>query len=134
MIDPAIIIAAFLGGLVALSLRLPPLVGFLAGGFALNFLGIAPPPLLGVLADVGVTLLLFSIGLKLDIRTLLRRDVWGGASLHMLVSTLMLVAMFTASRHWDCRCWPGRPNHSAAAGLCPVLLQHGIRGEGTGET
>ncbi|WP_170825750.1 cation:proton antiporter family protein [Halomonas caseinilytica] len=96
MIDPAIIIAAFLGGLVALSLRLPPLVGFLAGGFALNFLGIDPPPLLGVLADVGVTLLLFSIGLKLDIRTLLRRDVWGGASLHMLVSTLMLVAMFAA--------------------------------------
>lgn len=93
MIAPAFLLAAFLGGLAAMCLRLPPLVGFLAGGFVLNALGFTPTPLLELVADVGVTLLLFSIGLKLDIRTLLRRDVWGGATLHMLISSLTMVAL-----------------------------------------
>ncbi|MDN3558041.1 cation:proton antiporter family protein [Halomonas maura] len=103
MIDPAFILAAFLGGLTAMSLRLPPLVGFLAGGFVLNALGYDATPLLDILADVGVTLLLFSIGLKLDIRTLLRNDVWGGASLHMLASTLSLVGLLSLLK------WLGLP-------------------------
>ncbi|WP_174787703.1 cation:proton antiporter family protein [Halomonas halmophila] len=94
MIDPAFIIAAFLGGLVAQILRLPPLVGFLAGGFALNVLGFEASAMLDVVAGIGVTLLLFTIGLKLDIRTLLRPDVWGGATLHMLASTLALMGIF----------------------------------------
>ncbi|XKE46410.1 cation:proton antiporter [Halomonas organivorans] len=103
MIAPAFILAAFLGGLAAMSLRLPPLVGFLAGGFVLNALGYEATPLLHVLADVGVTLLLFSIGLKLDIRTLLRPDVWGGATLHMLASTATMVGLFSLFK------WLGLP-------------------------
>ncbi|MDX1466689.1 MAG: cation:proton antiporter, partial [Halomonas sp.] len=93
MIEPAFLLAAFLGGMSAMLLRLPPMVGFLAGGFALNALGFDKTPLLEALADIGVVLLLFSIGLKLDVRTLLRRDVWGGATLHMLASTLVMVAL-----------------------------------------
>ncbi|GHE20434.1 cation:proton antiporter family protein [Halomonas urumqiensis] len=93
MIDAAFLLAAFLGGLAAIAVRLPPLVGFLAGGFVLNGLGYDQTPLLELVANVGVTLLLFTIGLKLDVRTLLRRDVWGSASLHMAGSSLMFMGL-----------------------------------------
>jgi predicted Kef-type K+ transport protein len=91
--EPAFILAAFLGGLGAMLLRLPPLVGFLAAGFALNALGYSLTPALETLANLGVTLLLFTIGLKLNVRTLLRGEVWAGASLHMLLSSALLVAI-----------------------------------------
>jgi predicted Kef-type K+ transport protein len=80
-----LVITFGLGGL-AMALRLPPLVGFLAAGFAINALNVADVPQLDVLADLGVTLLLFAIGLKLDVRILLRREVWLTTSVHMLVS------------------------------------------------
>nr|WP_281353689.1 cation:proton antiporter family protein [Phytoactinopolyspora mesophila] len=82
----------FLGGLAAMAIRLPPLVGFLGAGFALNAMGYEITPELSTIADLGVTLLLFTIGLKLNIRTLLRGEVWGGATIHMLASTGFLVA------------------------------------------
>ncbi|MFW6346611.1 MAG: cation:proton antiporter [Halomonas sp.] len=95
MIEPAYLLAAFLGGLGAVAIRLPPLVGFLTAGFVLNALGFDKTPLLEIISNVGVTLLLFTIGLKLDVRTLLRRDVWGSASLHMLASTLLMVILLS---------------------------------------
>ena len=54
-------------------------------GFALSVAGIERPPLLGEVADIGVKLLLFSVGLKLDVRFLLRRGVWRPALAHMAV-------------------------------------------------
>jgi glutathione-regulated potassium-efflux system ancillary protein KefC len=93
MIDAAYLVAAFLGGAAAMAVRLPPLVGFLAAGFTLNMLGYEPTPLLTIVADVGVTLLLFTIGLKLNIRTLLKGEVWGSASLHMLGSSLLFLLL-----------------------------------------
>ncbi|GHS88679.1 potassium transporter Kef [Actinomycetota bacterium] len=78
--------AALLGGLVAVLLRLPPLVGFLAAGFALGAGGAPHLPYLEPVADLGVVLLLFAIGLKLDVRTLLRREIWLTTVLHMAVS------------------------------------------------
>ncbi|MFD3685082.1 cation:proton antiporter [Nocardiopsis sp. NPDC058631] len=94
--EPAFIVAAFAGGLGASVLRLPPLVGFLAAGFVLNALGYGPTPALETAAGLGVTLLLFTIGLKLDVRSLLRHEVWGTATLHMLASTL-LIALFVGA-------------------------------------
>jgi predicted Kef-type K+ transport protein len=72
------ILIAFVCGLVARQLSLPPLIGFLVAGFALNALGQEATPLLDELASLGITLMLFTIGLKLDIRTLIRKEVWGG--------------------------------------------------------
>ncbi|MGR4067468.1 cation:proton antiporter [Halomonas sp. LR3S48] len=96
MIDAAYIIAALLGGVAAMAIRLPPLVGFLAAGFALNMLGYESTPLLTTIADVGVTLLLFSIGLKLNVRQLLKGEVWGSASLHMVGSSLLFLLVLGA--------------------------------------
>lgn len=80
-----LVIAFGLGGL-AMAVRLPPLVGFLAAGFVINALDVGDVPQLELLADLGVTLLLFAIGLKLDVRILLRREVWLTTSVHLVLS------------------------------------------------
>src|SRR6187402_245615 len=77
---------ALLGGFIAVLLRLPPLVGFLAAGFALGAGGAPQLPYLEAIADFGVVLLLFAIGLKLDVRTLLRREIWLTTVIHLAVS------------------------------------------------
>lgn len=87
MVTAATILAVtFTLGFLASQARLPPLVGFLAAGFVLGGLGISAPQI-DTLADLGVTLLLFAIGLKLDVRTLLAREV--------LVTTLVTTTFGT---------------------------------------
>lgn len=83
--------AVFVGGAAARLLRLPPLIGFLAAGFALNVSGVDTLPDLDVLADLGVTLLLFSIGLKVDVRILLRRETWLTAGVHLVASIVLVL-------------------------------------------
>lgn len=78
--------AATVGGLLAVLLRLPPLVGFLAAGFALGAAGAPELSYLSTFADLGVVLLLFAIGLKLDPRFLLRREVWLTTVAHLVIS------------------------------------------------
>lgn len=83
--------AALLGGLGAVLLRLPPLVGFLAAGFALGAAGAPELPYLPTVADLGVILLLFAIGLKLDPRTLLRKEIWLTTTVHLALSVAIAV-------------------------------------------
>lgn len=89
---------AFAAGFAARWVGLPPLIGFLAAGFMLNGLGLESGPALQLIADLGVTLLLFTIGLKLDIRSLLRAEIWGAASLNMVASTMALMAVLAAAK------------------------------------
>lgn len=91
--DPFWIAIAFLCGLLVRSVGLPPLVGFLAAGFMLNVLGAEGGDFLSAMADLGITLLLFSIGLKLRLKSLARPEVWGVATLHMVVVTLLISAL-----------------------------------------
>ncbi len=77
------IFLAFVMGLLARSVGLPPLVGFLATGFLLNSQGIASSEMLAKLSDLGITLLLFTVGLKLNLRTLAKPQVWAVTGLHM---------------------------------------------------
>jgi glutathione-regulated potassium-efflux system ancillary protein KefC len=85
------LLGALVGGGLAMLLRLPPLVGFLGAGFALNAMGVPSLPAIDAIGDLGVTLLLFTIGLKLQLRTLARTEVWGAATIHMAGSILLLV-------------------------------------------
>lgn len=78
--------AAFVAGLLAVLVRLPPLVGFLAAGFVLSGAGVEELPYLETLADLGVTLLLFGIGLKLDVRSLLKPEIWLTTVAHLAIS------------------------------------------------
>lgn len=91
--DISAILAAALGaGILASLVRLPPLVGFLAAGFALNAADVEAPAYLDVVADLGVTLLLFGIGLKLDPRVLVRREVWVTATAHLAGTSVLAAA------------------------------------------
>jgi predicted Kef-type K+ transport protein len=83
------LVVTFSLGLLALALRLPPLVGFLAAGFVLNAMQVDHLPMLEVFADLGVTLMLFAIGLKLDVRILVRPQVWVTASVHLVGSVVI---------------------------------------------
>ena len=85
------------GGLLAHVLRLPPMVGFLIAGFALAGLGVDGTPALDALADIGVVLLLFAIGLKFDIRVLGRREVLGVSVVHALLSTALALTLLLAA-------------------------------------
>lgn len=85
-----VLVAALAAGALASALRLPPMVGYLSAGFGLHGLGMAEPEGLDLVAEVGVALLLFSIGLKFDAGILLRRQVWLPGTVHLAVSALLL--------------------------------------------
>ncbi|WP_434055859.1 MAG: cation:proton antiporter [Roseibium sp.] len=88
---------AFVFGLLVRQIGLPPLVGFLAAGFFINFIGpgfgmpVETGPILEYIAELGVLILLFTIGLKLKLRQIAEPQVIGGALIHFAVS----VALFT---------------------------------------
>ena len=86
------IAGALVLGLAVSRIGLPPLVGFLASGFVFAALGFERGPMLPDLAHAGVLLLLFAVGLKLRIKTLLRYEVWGTAVAHLLLTGLIGVA------------------------------------------
>ncbi|WP_432463355.1 cation:proton antiporter domain-containing protein [Agarivorans sp. QJM3NY_33] len=91
-----LITITFLAGFIAHLAHLPPLIGFLAAGFILHNMGFEQNELISTCADLGVTLLLFTVGLKLDIKTLFRREVWGTASAHMLSNIAIFVGLLSA--------------------------------------
>jgi predicted Kef-type K+ transport protein len=88
------ILIAFICGFAAKQINLPPLIGYLAAGFGLHAYGVEPHENLETLANLGITLMLFTIGLKVNFHTLLKTSVWAGTSLHMIswviVGTLLL--------------------------------------------
>ncbi|WP_341503797.1 cation:proton antiporter family protein [Gallaecimonas sp. GXIMD4217] len=95
----AFIALAFLCGLLFSRIGLPPMVGYLVAGFGLHALGVEPPENLHDIADLGITLLLFSIGLKLKVRNLAKPEIWGAASLHLAISTLFFALVLAAIGH-----------------------------------
>lgn len=91
--DVALIMAAFASGFLAARVKLPPLVGYLAAGFVLHLFGYEVTSVIQTIADLGVLLLLFGIGLKLKLKTLARAEVWFTTTLHMAVTTGVLGAI-----------------------------------------
>lgn len=85
------ILFAFACGFGVKQLGLPPLIGYLAAGFMLNLYGVAMTPGLQEIADLGVTLMLFTIGLKLNIRDLLKAEIWAGT----IATSGLWTALFT---------------------------------------
>lgn len=90
--DPLWILVAFILGFAVYRVGLPPLVGYLIAGFVLQALGVEGGDTLERIADLGIMLLLFSIGLKLRLRSLLKPEIWAGASIHMVVTIIVFGA------------------------------------------
>ena len=88
--DVTWVMLAFLFGFLARLVNLPPLVGFLVTGFVLNYLGFSSGDMLQKLADLGITLLLFTVGLKLNLKVLIRPQVWAVTAVHVGI----IVALF----------------------------------------
>jgi len=88
--DVGMIAVAFGFGFAASLVRLPPLVGYLAAGFVLNAFSYETTEGIQYVADAGILLLLFGIGLKLKPSTLARPVIWGGATIHAGLTTLAI--------------------------------------------
>jgi len=79
---------AFALGLLVKSIGLPPLVGYLTAGFVLSGIAAATniaveaTDVLAHIAHLGVLLLLFTVGLKLKLRSIVSAEVIGGSLLH----------------------------------------------------
>ena len=86
-----LLLIAFLAGLAFRRLGYPPLLGFLVAGFAAHEAGVGDIESIRPLADLGITLLLFTIGLKLNLRELAQVQVWGTATAHMLIAVVLTV-------------------------------------------
>lgn len=96
---------AFIFGLVAAKLRLPPIVGYLLAGVAIGpstpgF--VADREIAGELAEIGVMLLMFGVGLHFSLKQLLavRRIAIPGAVAQIAVATA-LGALFAGSLGWS---------------------------------
>ena len=97
MIDILTILVALACGIASRWLGLPALVGYLVAGFLLHEASVDAGPLLHTLASIGITLLLFTIGLKLNARELLQVRIWGTALSHMLIMQLVFTAVLVGA-------------------------------------
>jgi predicted Kef-type K+ transport protein len=77
----------------------PPMLGFLIAGFVLNILGLEDSEVLKRISDLGILLLLFTIGLKLNIKSLLRKHVWQGGVGHILLSVIIFSLILLGLRY-----------------------------------
>ena len=126
---PISIALAFGLGFIARLLGLPPLAGFLLAGFTLSALGVAPDPAIKEIADAGVVLLLFTIGLKLKITTLVRPEVWVGTSIHTVVTTAALTAVMLVLANAEVGLFTALDWQGA---LMLAFAQHRFYGKGSG--
>ena len=87
------ILCAFIFGLTMKMINMPPLIGFLVAGFVLNYFGVEPTDSLDTLANLGITLMLFCIGLKLHVKDLLKQEIWVGTLSHIGIWTLLFSSL-----------------------------------------
>ena len=89
---------AFVIGLLVKGIGLPPLVGYLAAGFVLSGLSATtsitaePTDVLAHIAHLGVLLLLFTVGLKLKLRSIVSPEVIGGSLLHFAITCVVFAS------------------------------------------
>jgi glutathione-regulated potassium-efflux system ancillary protein KefC len=94
----AFILLAFICGLGLKMVGLPPLIGYLIAGFTLNYLGFHSTDALQTIANLGITLMLFTIGLKLNVRDLYKKEIWLGSIFHSVIwVTIINLLLFALS-------------------------------------
>lgn len=81
---------AFIFGFACKIINMPPLIGYLVAGFVLNALGYSIDDNLTTLAQLGITVMLFTIGLKLNIKDLGKTEIWLTSVAHALIWVISL--------------------------------------------
>ena len=94
-------VLAFALGFLAIRLRLPPIVGYLLAGIVLGPFTpgmVADVALAGQLAEIGVILLMFGVGLHFHVKDLLavKGIAIPGAVVQSLAATLLAIVVFHA--------------------------------------
>ena len=81
---------AFAAGFAAQAVRIPTIVGYLIAGLVLSVVGVPDnSEVIILIGDLGVALLLFTIGLHLRLKSILQPEVFGVGSLHLIVSAVV---------------------------------------------
>ncbi len=93
MVEPLLVLMAFAIGFIFRQLGMPPLLGYLLAGFVAGAAQLGEFEQIQVYADIGVQLLLFTIGLKLDFRQLAAAKVWGSTLVHTAVVVPLTAVM-----------------------------------------
>jgi CPA2 family monovalent cation:H+ antiporter-2 len=106
---------AMIFGLIAVRLRMPPLVGYLMAGIVISPTTpgfVADIGLAGQLAEIGVMLLMFGVGLHFSLDDLMavKRIAVPGAMVQIAVATLLGMAISTT--------WGWDPGAAIVFGLC----------------
>lgn len=87
---------AYALGMILQALRLPPLVGYLIAGIVLSVTGIhVDTEIIHEIGHLGVLLLLFTVGLHLRIKNIIRLEVLGGGGIHLLISAAIFGSIAT---------------------------------------
>ena len=87
---------AYILGMVVKQLKLPPLIGYLIAGVILSAFGVSDESgLLQTIGHYGVIFLLFTVGLHLRIKNIIRPEVFGAGSIHLVICAgiFMLISM-----------------------------------------
>ena len=88
---------AFVCGLGVKLVGIPPLVGYLIAGFLLNAFGFSATPAITTFANLGITIMLFTIGLKLNLKDLSKREVWAGSIAHTVLWVVVITAFLVGA-------------------------------------
>ena len=87
---------AYVLGMVVKQLKLPPLIGYLVAGVILSAFGVSDENgLLHTIGHYGVIFLLFTVGLHLRIKNIVRPEVFGAGTIHLVISAgiFLVIAM-----------------------------------------
>ena len=128
----AALVAAFVGGFIASHLRLPPIVGYLLAGLAVGPYtpgGSADATVASELAEVGVILLMFGVGLHFSLRDLMavRSTALVGAVGQIAVATAL---GFLLAQGWGWRSGEGVVLGLAIAVASTVVLLRSLEDRG----
>jgi predicted Kef-type K+ transport protein len=91
---------AFIVGIIVSKAKIPPLVGYLIAGLLLSFTGYEGGDLLHQISHLGVIFLLFTVGLHINLRNILRYEVLGVGLTHLFISTLIFTP-FASGSAWN---------------------------------
>src|SRR6056297_1819186 len=88
--------AAFALGFAVSRVHLPPLVGYLAAGLLLSAFSYEAGDMLKEISHLGVIFLLFTVGLHIRLKNILRFDILGVSLSHLLLSVLIFTPVSLA--------------------------------------
>ena len=85
---------AYILGMLVKQIKLPPLIGYLIAGVILSAFGISDESgLLHNIGHYGVIFLLFTVGLHLRLKNIIRPEVFGAGSIHLIISAGIFMAI-----------------------------------------